>query len=283
MQAGNIDPNLWQGFAFGMGIDRIAMLKYGVPDLRAFFDSDLRWLRHYGFTALTNQTFMQVFQIIKLYGVDIRKVFMKFTLSWLKKHLETSANLNEILSALTDLGLEVENVENPVESLKEFTIGKVVSAEQHPNADKLRVCQVQTDEGELQIICGAPNARKGILVVVAKPGVFVPGIETTIGVGKIRGIESFGMMCSEREMQLSDEHDGIIELSSGQIGESFVDWLASNKPSKVETTIEIAITPNRPDALGVHGIARDLAARGLGKLINNEVDPVKGSFRALFQ
>ena len=151
---------------------------------------------------------------------------MKFTLSWLKKHLDTSANLDEILSALTDLGLEVENVENPVESLKEFTIGKVVSAEQHPNADKLRVCQVQTDEGELQIICGAPNARKGILVVVAKPGVFVPGIETTIGVGKIRGIESFGMMCSEREMQLSDEHDGIIELSSGQIGERFVDWLA---------------------------------------------------------
>ena len=203
---------------------------------------------------------------------------MKFTLSWLKKHLDTSANLEEILAALTDLGLEVENVENPVESLKEFTIGKVLSAEQHPNADKLRVCQVQTDEGELQIICGAPNARKGILVVVAKPGVFVPGIETTIGVGKIRGIESFGMMCSEREMQLSDEHDGIIELSSGKVGERFIDWLADNKPSKTETTIEIAITPNRPDALGVHGIARDLAARGLGKLINNEVAPVKGSF-----
>ena len=110
---------------------------------------------------------------------------MKFTLSWLKKHLDTSANLDEILTALTDLGLEVENVEDPAESLKEFTIGKVVSAEQHPNADKLRVCQVQTDEGELQIICGAPNARKGILVVVAKPGVFVPGIETTIGVGNL--------------------------------------------------------------------------------------------------
>ena len=203
---------------------------------------------------------------------------MKFTLSWLKKHLDTSANLEEILAALTDLGLEVENVENPVESLKEFTIGKVLSAEQHPNADKLRVCQVQTDEGELQIICGAPNARKGILVVVAKPGVFVPGIETTIGVGKIRGVESFGMMCSEREMQLSDEHDGIIELSSGQVGERFIDWLADNKPSKAETTIEIAITPNRPDALGVHGIARVLAARGLGKLIINEVAPVKGSF-----
>ena len=203
---------------------------------------------------------------------------MKFTLSWLKKHLDTSANLDEILTALTDLGLEVENVENPVETLKKFTIGKVLSAKQHPNADKLRVCQVQTDEGELQIICGAPNARKGIWVVVAKPGVFVPGIDTTIGVGKIRGIESYGMMCSEREMQLSDEHDGIIELSSGEVGKSFVDWLADNKPSKVDTTIEIAITPNRPDALGVRGIARDLAARGLGKLIDNDVDPVKGSF-----
>ena len=203
---------------------------------------------------------------------------MKFTLSWLKKHLETSANLDEILLALTDLGLEVENVVDPIEALKDFTIGKVLSAEQHQNADKLRVCQVQTDEGELQIICGAPNARKGIWVVVAKPGVFVPGIETTIGVGKIRGVESFGMMCSEREMQLSDEHDGIIELPSGKVGERFVDWLADNKPSKVDSTIEIAITPNRPDALGIHGIARDLAARGLGKLIENEVNPVKGSF-----
>ena len=144
---------------------------------------------------------------------------MKFTLSWLKKHLDTSASLDEILSALTDLGLEVESVENPVEKLEKFTIGKVLSAEQHPNADKLRVCQVQTDEGELQIICGAPNAREGIWVVVAKPGVFVPGIETTIGVGKIRGVDSFGMMCSEREMQLSDEHDGIIELSSGEVGQ----------------------------------------------------------------
>ena len=203
---------------------------------------------------------------------------MKFTLSWLKKHLDTSASLDEILSALTDLGLEVESVENPVEKLDKFTIGKGISAEQHPNADKLRVCQVQTDEGELQIICGAPNAREGIWVVVAKPGVFVPGIETTIGVGKIRGVDSFGMMCSEREMQLSDEHDGIIELSAGEVGQKFVDWLSENKPSKVDPIIEIAITPNRPDALGVHGIARDLAARGLGKLIVNKVSSVQGSF-----
>ena len=123
---------------------------------------------------------------------------MKFTLSWLKDHLETNASLDDILYALTDLGLEVEGVENPAERLADFTIGKVVHAEKHPDADKLRVCQVETDAGKTQIICGAPNAREGITVVVAKPGVYVPGIDTTIGVGKIRGIESYGMMCPGR-------------------------------------------------------------------------------------
>ena len=203
---------------------------------------------------------------------------MKFTLSWLKDHLETESSLEEILYALTDLGLEVEGVENPTERLSAFTIGYVNSAEKHPDADKLRVCQVQTDEGELQIICGAPNAREGITVVVAKPGTYVPGIDTTIGVGKIRGVESYGMMCSEREMEMSDEHDGIIELPSGEVGQSFTDWLAENDPSKVDTVIEIAITPNRPDALGVRGIARDLAARGLGTLKPRDTDPIKGAF-----
>jgi len=128
---------------------------------------------------------------------------MKFTLSWLKDHLETDASVDEIAYALTDLGLEVEGIENPSARLAGFTIGHVTSAEKHPDADKLRVCQVETDEGPLQIICGAPNARAGINVVVAKPGVYVPGIDTTIGVGKIRGVESYGMMCSEREMELS--------------------------------------------------------------------------------
>jgi phenylalanyl-tRNA synthetase beta chain len=137
---------------------------------------------------------------------------------------------------------------------------------------------VETDEGVKQIICGAPNAREGIRVVVAKPGVYVPGIDTTIGVGKIRGIESFGMMASEREMELSDEHDGIIELPSGEVGERFVDWLAQNDPAKVDPVIEIGITPNRPDALGVRGIARDLAARGLGTLKPRDTDPVEGQF-----
>ncbi|MEM1233055.1 MAG: phenylalanine--tRNA ligase subunit beta [Pseudomonadota bacterium] len=191
---------------------------------------------------------------------------MKFTLSWLKRHLDTDASVGDIADALTDLGLEVEGIENPTERLEAFTIGKVLAAEQHPDADRLRVCKVATDEGTLQIICGAPNARAGITVVVAKPGTYIPGIDTTIGVGKIRGVESYGMMCSEREMELSDEHDGIIELASGEVGASFVEWLAENDPAKVDPVIEIAITPNRPDALGVRGVARDLAARGVGTM-----------------
>ncbi|EAQ08071.1 phenylalanine--tRNA ligase subunit beta [Yoonia vestfoldensis] len=205
---------------------------------------------------------------------------MKFTLSWLKHHLETDASVDLIAETLTDLGLEVEGVENPAERLADFTIGYVESAEKHPDADKLRVCQVQTKDGLTQIICGAPNARAGITVVIASPGTYVPGIDTTIGVGKIRGIESHGMMCSEREMELSEEHDGIIELPSGTVGQTFTDWLAQNQPEKVDPVIEIAITPNRPDALGVYGIARDLAARGLGTLKPLTIDPVPASFTA---
>jgi phenylalanyl-tRNA synthetase beta chain len=203
---------------------------------------------------------------------------MKFTLSWLKDHLETEASVEDICETLTDLGLEVEGVEDRGAKLRDFTIGYVKSAEKHPDADRLNVCQVETDEGVMQIICGAPNARAGITVVVAKPGVYVPGIDTTIGVGKIRGVESFGMMASEREMELSEEHDGIIELENGTVGQSFVDWLAEHDPAKVDPVIEIAITPNRPDALGVRGIARDLAARGLGKLKERDVAPVEGVF-----
>ncbi|MBL3701098.1 phenylalanine--tRNA ligase subunit beta [Sulfitobacter sp. BDSS02] len=203
---------------------------------------------------------------------------MKFTLSWLKDHLDTTATLEEIGEALTDLGLEVEEISNPADALKDFTLGYVTHAEKHPDADKLRVCKVDTDEGEMQIICGAPNAREGITVVVCKPGMYVPGIDTTIGVGKIRGVESFGMMASERELELSEEHDGIIELPSGKVGDKFIDWLAENDPAKVDPVIEIAITPNRPDALGVEGIARDLAARGLGTLKQHPVEPVPGTF-----
>ncbi len=207
---------------------------------------------------------------------------MKFTLSWLKTHLDTEASVDEILYALTDLGLEVEEVSNPVDRLKDFTLGYVETAEKHPDADRLNVCQVKTDEGMKQIICGAPNARAGITVVVAKPGVYVPGIDTTIQIGKIRGIESHGMMASEREMELSDEHDGIIELPSGSVGDRFVDWLAENDPAKVDVMIEIAITPNRPDALGVRGIARDLAARGVGTLKPAPEAKVEGNYKAPF-
>ena len=203
---------------------------------------------------------------------------MKFTLSWLKDHLETEATLDEITYALTDLGLEVEEVEDRAARLEAFTLAKVLHAEKHPDADKLRVCRVMTDEGEKQIVCGAPNAREGITVVLCKPGDYVPGIDLTLGVGKIRGVESHGMMASERELELSDEHDGIIELPSGEVGERFVDWLAKNRPGAVDPMIYIKITPNRPDALGVRGIARDLAARGLGTLKPLKIEPVKGSY-----
>jgi len=199
---------------------------------------------------------------------------MKFTLSWLKSHLDTSASLDEILYALTDLGLEVEEVQNPEETLGRFTIGLITAAEKHPDADKLRVCTVQTDEGERQIICGAPNARAGIRVVVAKPGDYVPGIDTTIQVGKIRGIESQGMMCSGRELEVNDDHEGIIELpEDAQVGQRYIDYAGLNDPM-----VYIKVTPNRPDALGVRGIARDLAARGLGTLKPLDVVPVPGAF-----
>lgn len=203
---------------------------------------------------------------------------MKFTMSWLKDHLDTTASVQEIAETLTDLGLEVEEVVNPGAKLKAFTLAKVVSAEQHPDADRLRVCQVETNEGLKQIVCGAPNARAGITVVLAKPGDYVPGIDVTLSVGNIRGVESHGMMASERELELSDEHTGIIELPSGEVGQKFTDWLAKNDPAKVDPVIEIAITPNRQDALGVHGIARDLAARGLGTLKPLKEAQVPGAF-----
>ncbi|WP_300519589.1 phenylalanine--tRNA ligase subunit beta [Aliiroseovarius sp.] len=203
---------------------------------------------------------------------------MKFTLSWLKDHLDTTASVDEIAEALTDLGLEVEDIINPAERLGAFTLAKVTSASQHPDADRLRVCTVATDEGDKQIVCGAPNAREGITVVLAKPGDYVPGIDVTLSVGKIRGVESHGMMASERELELSDEHNGIIELPSGEIGQKFTDWLAENDPAKVDPVIDIAITPNRQDALGVRGIARDLAARGIGTLKPAPEAKVEGSF-----
>jgi phenylalanyl-tRNA synthetase beta chain len=189
---------------------------------------------------------------------------MKFTLSWLKDHLQTEASLDEIAAKLTLIGLEVEGIEDPARKLMEFTVARVLEAGPHPNADKLRVCKVETGSGVVQVVCGAPNARKGLIGVFAAHGTYVPGIDVTIGKATIRGVESAGMLCSERELELSSEHGGIIELPERMkmhVGESFADVMGLSDP-----IIEIAITPNRPDCLGVRGIARDLAAAGVGKL-----------------
>ena len=202
---------------------------------------------------------------------------MKFTLSWLKEHLDTTAGLDEIVDKLTMIGLEVESVENPAKQLAAFTIAYVVSAEQHPNADRLRVCMVDTGSGApVQVVCGAPNARVGIKSVFSPPGTYIPGKGITLSVGNIRGQESRGMLCSEAELELSNDHDGIMELpADAPVGQSYAAWAGLDDP-----VIDVAVTPNRPDALGVEGIARDLAAAGLGTLIGEDVPMVAGVFPA---
>lgn len=201
---------------------------------------------------------------------------MKFSLSWLKDHLETDASLNEILVKLNATGLEVEGVENPAERLAPFTVAEILSAEKHPDADKLKVCKVSNGTDEMQIVCGAPNARTGIKVVLGRPGDYVPGIDVTLKTASIRGVESSGMMCSYRELELGDDHDGIIELAEdAPVGTSFVDYAGLDDP-----VIDVAITPNRQDCLGVRGIARDLAAAGLGTLKPLKTEAVVGSFES---
>jgi phenylalanyl-tRNA synthetase beta chain len=197
---------------------------------------------------------------------------MKFTLCWLKDHLETDATLDEIVERLTMIGLEVEAVDDK-SALKPFVIAKVLTAERHPDADKLQVLSVDTGDGKpVQVVCGAPNARAGLIGAFAAPGTYVPGIDVTLAVGKIRGVESHGMMCSERELQLSDEHTGIIDLpANAPIGMPFAAYARLDDP-----VIEINLTPNRPDATGVHGIARDLAASGLGTLKTGAVARIAG-------
>jgi phenylalanyl-tRNA synthetase beta chain len=206
---------------------------------------------------------------------------MKFTLSWLKDHLDTQASLDDILYALTDLGHEVEAVENPAETLGAFRICRVVEAVQHPNADRLRQCRVETwpngpdgPREEVQVVCGAPNARTGLVGVFAPVGTHVPGTGVDLKPGVIRGVESNGMLCSERELMLSDDHDGIIDLpADAPLGQRFIDYRGLNDPM-----IYVKITPNRPDGLGVRGLARDLAARGLGALIALEIPVIAGSY-----
>ena len=199
---------------------------------------------------------------------------MKFTLSWLKEHLETDTPLDEILDKLTLIGLEVEEVFDPAKAMAQFVVGEVLKAEKHPDADKLKVCQVETGQGQVQVVCGAPNARTGLKGVFAPPGAYVPGIDLELKPAKIRGQESHGMLLSERELEISDKHDGIIELP----GDSKVGTPAAPVLGLDDPVIEIAITPNRPDCLGVRGIARDLAAAGVGKLKDDTLKAAKGTF-----
>ncbi|HVE02831.1 MAG TPA: phenylalanine--tRNA ligase subunit beta [Rhizomicrobium sp.] len=200
---------------------------------------------------------------------------MKFTLSWLKEHLETDAEADVIAEKLTSIGLEVETVEDAGARLKAFVVAHVVSAEKHPNADKLKLCMVDDGSGSpIQVICGAPNAHTGMKGVFARPGTIIPATGEALKVGTIRGIESRGMLCSARELMLGDEHDGIIELpSNAKIGDPAAKALGLTDP-----VIDVSLTPNRGDAASVFGIARDLAASGLGTLKDGTVSPVKGKF-----
>jgi phenylalanyl-tRNA synthetase beta chain len=197
---------------------------------------------------------------------------MKFTLSWLKQHLDTTASVTDIEEALTRVGLEVEGVENPGEKLNGFRVAKVLTAERHPQADKLQVLTVDTGEQVLTVVCGAPNARAGLVGVLGTPGAVVPANGMQLKVAAVRGVESNGMMCSTRELELGDDHDGIIELpADAPVGTAFADYADLNDP-----VFDVSITPNRQDCMGVRGIARDLAAAGLGTLTPLDAEPVKG-------
>ena len=200
---------------------------------------------------------------------------MKFTLSWLKEHLETEADLATIVETLTRIGLEVEGVENPAEKLAPFVVAQVLTAAPHPQADKLQVLTVDAGTGEaIQVVCGAPNARAGLKGVFGPPGAYVPGSDLTLKVAAIRGVESRGMMCSIRELELGEAHEGIIELDEdAPVGVGFAAWAALDDP-----VIDVAVTPNRQDAMGVHGIARDLAAAGIGTLKPVDVPAIAGTW-----
>jgi phenylalanyl-tRNA synthetase beta chain len=200
---------------------------------------------------------------------------MKFTLPWLKEHLETDAPLPEIVDKLTMIGLEVENVEDKAAQLKPLVIASVLSAEKHPNADRLRVCMVDIGtSGPVQVVCGAPNARSGMKAVFAPPGTYIPGKKITLGIGKIRDVESRGMLISGAEIEVSNDADGIIELpADAPVGKPYLEWAGVSDP-----VIEINLTPNRPDCTGVAGIARDLGATSIGSYKDKIPKPVRGSF-----
>jgi phenylalanyl-tRNA synthetase beta chain len=195
-------------------------------------------------------------------------------MSWLKNHLSTKANIKQVIERLTEIGLEVENVKSPDSDLDNFVICKVVKSQKHPNADKLKLCEVSLGDGKvINIVCGASNARNGLISVYAPPGSVIPKTKMKLKIAKIRGVESHGMLCSESELNISNESDGIIELKNREkdIGKNYF-------KSKREKSIDVLITPNRPDCLGVRGIARDLASAGLGKLSNLKKTKIKQSF-----
>jgi phenylalanyl-tRNA synthetase beta chain len=200
---------------------------------------------------------------------------VKFTLSWLKEHLETDADLATIVETLTRIGLEVEGIDNAAAKLAPFVIAQVVTAAPHPQADKLQVLTVDAGTGEaIQVVCGAANARAGLKGVFGAPGAYIPGSDLTLKVAAIRGVESRGMMCSVRELELGEEHDGIIELAAdAPVGAGYAAWAGLDDP-----VIDVSVTPNRQDAMGVHGIARDLAAAGLGTLKPIEAPRIAGTF-----
>src|SRR6202453_2140010 len=200
---------------------------------------------------------------------------MKFTLAWLKEHLDTAHTLGEITDKLTMIGLEVARVEDKGKVLAPYVIARVVDAKQHPNADRLRVCMVDTGDGKpVQVVCAAPNARAVMTSVFAPPGAFIPGKNITLGIGKIRDVESRGMLGSEAELQISDDHDGIIDLpGDAPVGTNYAQWAKLDDP-----LIEINLTPNRADCTGVHGVARDLGAADMGKFKDPTIKPVKGEF-----
>jgi phenylalanyl-tRNA synthetase beta chain len=191
---------------------------------------------------------------------------MKFTLSWLKDHLETDKSVDELATTLSAIGLEVEGIEDPAKSLGAFRIARIVEAKKHPNADKLQVVQVEIAKGQplMEVVCGAPNARAGMVSVFAPLGTYIPGSKITLEKKPVRGIVSNGMMCSAAELELSTESEGILDLPSewaNKVGQAYIDVAGLNDP-----IIEVKLTPNRPDCTGVRGIARDLAAAGMGKL-----------------
>ena len=199
---------------------------------------------------------------------------MKFSFSWLKEHLETNASAHEIADKLTAIGLEVEDVINPGKALAPFRIAKVLTADKHPQADKLQVLTVDAGEGSIQVVCGAPNARAGMIGVFGPPGAYIPGSDMTLGVRPVRGVESHGMMCSSRELELGDDHTGIIELpADAPVGQVFAAYAGLDDP-----VFDVNVTPNRQDAMGVRGIARDLAAAGIGTLKPLAVPQIEGSF-----